>query len=514
MKKDIIEVLRPYNTFYTKKRLGPKEDGGYVTPEYILENCSAIFTYGVGNDTRYEEEFSLIYDKPAYLFDHTIDREAWENGKIKFIPEGLGKDKKSCKEWYEHYKEFNLSDEIILKIDVEGAEYDYINNTDISLMSDKVIGILLEIHWIDNEENRKNAIKILTKLNEYFVLCHVHGNNWGELWEYEGYKIPKVLELSFINKKYVPKFKLDTQKYPIEGLDIPNNPNKEDYELNFLTRPLYVPNNSMKPEKLEVVLTLTTIPSRLNSSFQEDIKICLDSLLNQKFDNYEVHFNIPYKYNQTDEEYKIPDWLNEMCNENPRLKIFRGDDYGSITKIVDTIKRIEDPECIIITVDDDLVYHEEMISEQYKNQKERFFNCAVGYDGISALDNVFRDMRNHYVVSVPCNVKVNVLQHYKTVSYKRRYFEDDFFSDFVGKSWADDIVVSAYMGKQKIEKYVTYYESENIPSNIEEWNLRGGVTTFPIIRHTQHETHEGCSLKRSSKEDDNFKYFVTKGYLR
>lgn len=514
MKKDIIEVLRPYNTFYTKKRLGPKEDGGYVTPEYVLENCSAIFTYGVGNETRYEEEFTSLYNKPAYLFDHTIDREAWQDGKITFTPEGLGKNKPSCKEWYQHYEQFNLTEEIILKIDIEGEEYNYINNTDLSLMSDKVMCLLLEIHWIDNQENRNNAIKILSKLNNYFVLCHIHGNNWGDLWEYEGYQMPKVLELTFINKKYTHKIKLDTQKYPIEGLDISNNPNKQDYELDFLTRPLRTPNNSIRPEKLEVVLTLTTIPSRLNSSFQNDIRDCLQSLLDQKFENYEIHLNIPYKYNLTGEEYIIPDWLNEMSDENPRLRIFRGDDYGSITKILDTIKRIQDPECIIITVDDDLIYHEEMVSEQYKNQVERFHNSAVGYDGIGALDNIFRDTRNHYVVSVPCNVKVNLLQHYKTVSYKRKYFNDDFFLDFVGKSWSDDIVISAYMGKQKIDKYVTYYEKEKIPSTIEEWNRIGGVTTFPVVAHTQHESNEGCNLKRSDGEDDNFNYFVKKGYLR
>jgi glycosyltransferase involved in cell wall biosynthesis len=265
---------------------------------------------------------------------------------------------------------------------------------------------------------------------------------------------------------------------------------------------------------MKAVVTLTTIPSRLVSIYHEDIKVCLDSLLNQDFEDYEIHFNIPYFFKLTEEEYIIPEWLNELVGNNPKLKIFRGEDYGSITKLVDTIKRIEDSNCIIITADDDLVYHPEMVSEQYKNQTERFSNCAVGYDGISALEPVFRDIRSHYVVSVPCNVKVNVLQHYKTVSYKRSYFEEDFFTDFVGQSWADDILVSAYMGKQKITKYVTYFEKESIPATIEEWNSRGGVTTFPIIKHTQHDSQEGCNIKRNNQETDNFMYFVHKGYLR
>lgn len=265
---------------------------------------------------------------------------------------------------------------------------------------------------------------------------------------------------------------------------------------------------------MKVIVSLTTIPSRLISNYQEDIRLCIDSLLNQDFEDYEVHINIPYVYNLSQENYIIPDWLNTLVENSSKIKVFRGQDYGSITKIVDTIKRIEDPNCIIITADDDLVYHPEMVTEQYKNQTERFQNCAVGYDGISALDPVFRDIRNHYVVSVPCNVKVNVLQHYKTVSYRRRYFEDDFFTDFLGKSWSDDVLVSAYMGKQKITKYVTYYEKENIPRNHEEWSQIGGVTTFPVIRHTSHDSLEGCNIIRDKKEDDNFMYFVKLGYLR
>ena len=38
------------------------------------------------------------------------------------------------------------------------------------------------------------------------------------------------------------------------------------------------------------VLTLTTIPTRLISDYGYDIKYCLESLLNQNYDDYEIHF--------------------------------------------------------------------------------------------------------------------------------------------------------------------------------------------------------------------------------
>jgi hypothetical protein len=233
METNILPLLKPQNIFLNKKRLGPNEDGGYVMPELVLEKCSALFTYGVGNDTRYEEEFERLYNKSVYLFDHTLGNSKWERNNLKFYPEGLGKQDK-CQEWYEHYQMLDIKGDIFLKIDIEGAEFDYFLQTDINELNNKVIGLSLELHWIDDSNNRSKAIKILELLKEGFVLCHIHGNNWGELWEYKGFQIPKVLELSFINKKYIEKYEPDNQDYPIKGLDISNHPHKEDYKLDFL----------------------------------------------------------------------------------------------------------------------------------------------------------------------------------------------------------------------------------------------------------------------------------------
>lgn len=266
----------------------------------------------------------------------------------------------------------------------------------------------------------------------------------------------------------------------------------------------------------KVIVTLTTIPSRIIQDYDQGIKSNIYSLINQDFNGeYEIHFNVPEIYKQTGEPYIIPDWIKELANTNSKFKLFNGlEDLGSITKLVPTIKRVEDPEAIIIVCDDDLVYHPKMVEEQVKNQ-HKYKDTAVGYDGSRAEDpTVFDDVRNYYVVSVYKDVEVNHLQHYKTISYRRKWFEDDFFTDFVGTSWADDIVVSAYMSKQGIKRLVTFYPDDPILLTIEEWRERGGVETFPIIRHTSHEGLEGCNLFRHNKIDENYMYFVQKGYLK
>jgi hypothetical protein len=233
MDNNFLKLLKPQNVHLNKVRIGPPEDGGYVMPEFVLQNCSALFNYGVGNDIRYEEEFDRMYNKPVYLFDHTIGVEAWKKGNLEFKPEGLGYGE-NCKEVFEHYTERGIEGDIFLKIDVEGYEYEYFTRSDTSKLGEYVIGLSLEVHWFENEPNKGNLEKILKRLDEHFILCHIHANNWGYSSNFGGIEVPVVLELSFINRKYVDRYEPDNQDYPIVGLDIPNNPNLEDIKLNFL----------------------------------------------------------------------------------------------------------------------------------------------------------------------------------------------------------------------------------------------------------------------------------------
>jgi hypothetical protein len=233
MESNFLHLLKPQNVFQTKKRIGPPEDGGYVMTEFVMENCAALFTYGVGYDTRYEEQFSRDYNKPVYLFDHTINGEPWQRDNLTYRPEGLGY-AENCKEWFDHYNELGINGDILLKIDIEGYEYEYFSKTDMEKINSNVMGMILEVHWIDNGDNRNNFISIMNKMSEHFVLSHIHGNVWGDVWDFEGHSIPKVFELSFVNKKVITQYEPDNQSYPIEGLDISNNPSKEDCKLDFL----------------------------------------------------------------------------------------------------------------------------------------------------------------------------------------------------------------------------------------------------------------------------------------
>lgn len=264
-----------------------------------------------------------------------------------------------------------------------------------------------------------------------------------------------------------------------------------------------------------VVVTLTTIPSRLNSEYTVDIKHCLDSLLNQTYKDYEVHLNIPEIFKYTGEKYYIPEWLIKLEKSNPKFKVFKNlEDLGPVTKLFYTVKRIDNPNHIIIVVDDDLVYRDTLVEEQVKNQ-QKYIDAVVGYDGLDSVDQFQQDIRDYYCAGVRDTNKVKIIQHYKSVSYKRSYFQEDFYNFILSNlSWNDDLLVSSYFASKRRDRVVTYHESDPIFTDEDEW--RAGVgTTFPLKHHTQHERYEGCNLYRKleidDKRDDLFKY-LDNGY--
>jgi hypothetical protein len=272
-----------------------------------------------------------------------------------------------------------------------------------------------------------------------------------------------------------------------------------------------------------IIVTFTTIPTRLISNHQFDIRYCIDSLLNQSHEgDYQVHINIPYVCKKTNTEYVIPEWLTDLESSNSKLKIFRTEDYGPLTKLLPTIERIEDGDTIIIVVDDDLVYHNDMVKEHIINQS-KWPNSPVGYDGIRSrnedgtFSNYFGDTRDHFYSGTHKDSRVDILQHYKTISYKRRFFGED-FKDFIEQyySWSDDLLVSAYFASKKIDRYATYYENDEIFVPYDEWLANVGKT-FPLIQSTHHESVEGCNLFRKDNDDDNsgqLYKFIDTGYQK
>lgn len=268
----------------------------------------------------------------------------------------------------------------------------------------------------------------------------------------------------------------------------------------------------------KVVITLTTVPDRLLQDVEDGFKSVIKSLCEQNYSEYELHLNLPLTYRVTEKEYVIPNWLYTFESQYPHLKIFRVEDVGPPTKVIPTIKR-EDSNTLLIVVDDDLVYHPDMINEHIKYHN-LLDNSVILYDGRNLVSPKYNDLRDSWVLSVNEILRVKELQHYKSASYFVRYFESDFFDSFFGKTLSDDVLMSYYFKYKDIPMYVVPYEPDiSKIYDYDSWYFFHGVTTFPVLKHSNSVTETGCNHPEILKKEpkffipEEFKIIDKKGFL-
>lgn len=219
-----------------KRRLGQNADGGCVLAD-DLAAVSVVYSFGVGGEVSFEHDLAQA-GKPIYLFDHTVPGPPHPHANFHFRPEGLGPCGDPAAQLYslQHQIHRNGHDDLrdmLLKIDIEGAEYEVVGSLDAESLT-RFRQIALEIHWLSrlNEPAFRQAFYIaLSKINEYFVLFHVHGNNCAPLNIVDGFAVADVLELSYMRRDLANAVKSKTI-YPTRH-DFPNDVSRQDHLLWF-----------------------------------------------------------------------------------------------------------------------------------------------------------------------------------------------------------------------------------------------------------------------------------------
>jgi len=236
-----------------------------------------------------------------------------------------------------------------------------------------------------------------------------------------------------------------------------------------------------------VIVSLSTVPERLHDNIYGEygVKKTLITLCEQSYKNYEVHFNLPEFSKVTNIPYVLPEWLGELQSKYEHFKVHRTEDFGPPTKIVPTIMRVSDPETILIAVDDDLIYHTDMVQE-HVNHHQEIDNAAFGYDGRDSQNEVkYNDLRDCWVNCVEIPTEVNWFQNYKSGSYKRKYFESDFFEHFLNKTQCDDMLLSFYLRYKGIKLIVMPYKPDlDKIKTYQDWGAFQCVETFPVIANS------------------------------
>jgi hypothetical protein len=111
---------------------------------------------------------------------------------------------------------------LVLKIDVEGAEWDSFLATPDSVFN-QIDQLIVEFHGVDDER----YVRTIEKLKRHFVFAHLHYNNGGCKSGIEPFP-SWVFEALLVNKRIAQTDGSPAQRGPLPNLDAPNGPNIPD----------------------------------------------------------------------------------------------------------------------------------------------------------------------------------------------------------------------------------------------------------------------------------------------
>ena len=294
-------------------RFGGKLDGGYVVDLEIVKKCNNLITLGLGPNWSFELDYlSKNKKNKVHIYDHKVSSYPYIKAIGKYFRrlitfrttfEGFttrvknfynfkkflySKDINFFKECIAYpikkkidadiekvFSRINIGEDVILKSDIEGSEYEIIDQ--ILKFSNRINMLIFEFHWIykadktkyigqfkdgkfdgqgtytygdgtkyigefkDGKGTDKLGINIpsfkeeiffnsVKKLKEYFEIIHIHGNNH---FPKSDTGLPMIIEMTLLNKKYTPKKIEYINNFPIKDLDYPNQPFAEDLFFSF-----------------------------------------------------------------------------------------------------------------------------------------------------------------------------------------------------------------------------------------------------------------------------------------
>jgi hypothetical protein len=266
-------------------RVGRNRDGGYIINARIIKTTKLLIGLGISIDWSFEKDFKQKNKNlKIFAFDYSVSvkeflKKAWLSSIHIFNNRAFSNKKKASDKLkiflypflylkiafqfeiffnrnknnlffkngidnFQHdifitpAKMFSIvlssehikPDSVFLKMDIENSEYnilsalleytDYINSMAIEFHE-------LKKHWSIFES-------IMDELMQEYAVVHIHGNNFAGY--ITGTQIPECIEITITKKSLLTKEELaavNTQKYPVKGLDYPCYNKLQDIQIGF-----------------------------------------------------------------------------------------------------------------------------------------------------------------------------------------------------------------------------------------------------------------------------------------
>lgn len=225
--------------------------------------------------------------------------------------------------------------------------------------------------------------------------------------------------------------------------------------------------NLFERKNCKVVATLTTLPDRYDL-----LSKTIESLVTQDYYLDAIYITLPKRTKRFNTIYsELPDTITKHSNVNI-VRINK--DYGPITKLLGGLKMEKDPNTIIISVDDDIIYPSNLVSRYLELSTDYpdevicgagllYYNSILESSVIHNNNNI-TTFNNLLGFNIPKDGRlIDIIFGIGGVLYKRKFFPEysELYNEILKYSendintfLNDDVMISGYLSKKGINKRI------------------------------------------------------------
>ena len=232
----LYDLLQPVALVNCRlERFGEPNDGGYLMCANLLTAVESGYSYGISGYDKWGCDISTTLRVPVHQYDCFDPTEpSCPAGKTVFHTECVGPAAATIEgrpfDTIENQFRKNGDDgkRVVLKIDVEGAEWDSLLTTPDEVLQ-RIDQLAVEFHWeLDAASwpRQERYARLIKRLKQFFEVAHVHFNNASCLEDLDPFPA-WAYEVLFVSKR-VAEIDASAQASGPHPLDAPNNPLFED----------------------------------------------------------------------------------------------------------------------------------------------------------------------------------------------------------------------------------------------------------------------------------------------
>jgi hypothetical protein len=236
-RRELFAMLQPIAlTNCRLKRFGETHDGGYLMCGNLLGRVRSAYSYGISGYDKWGCDISNTLRVTVHQYDcFNTTRPACPDGRTVFHAECVGDTTRNVDGRLfdtirnQRAKNGDRNKRIVLKIDVEGAEWDSLLSTPDEVL-EHIDQMAVEFHWVQDQERRwvhnDKYLRVVQRLKQFFEIAHIHFNNGSCITGLEPFPT-WAYEVLFVSKRLAV---VDHSRRPggLHRLDAPNNPSFAD----------------------------------------------------------------------------------------------------------------------------------------------------------------------------------------------------------------------------------------------------------------------------------------------